>query len=289
MVALKPRQYVAAPTFTPLPYGLLTALSTEIRQPSDEHWTGGVTWESICTDTVGLTYDECLVVSGVGGSLPEPPSKSATASFDPRGALPFTVYFEIDCSAPGFYDRVDEAITFATAIAETRAVEQALWTGVSAPNVASVYPHLAADAEVNDENMTLQTAAVVVSGSGIVGALGAVEQSLAQCYGGVGVIHAPRGLAPAFADAHLLEREGPRYRTPNGNVIVFGTGYPGTGPDGTGTNWIYGTGMPFIYRNELTVFQPRESINRETNTVLALAERTYVIGWDCCHVAAQVG
>jgi hypothetical protein len=38
----------------------------------------------------------------------------------------------------------------------------------------------------------------------------------------------------------------------------------------------------------MTVFERTSFINRRTNTVMALAERTYLIGWDCCHLAGRV-
>src|SRR5690554_5291721 len=104
-----PRQIVQPPTFTPLPYGLLTTLRDDIR-PGDARWMAGVTWESICAQGE-TTYDECWSVTGSGEAPPEPSAKSSTTEITRRGALPFTVFAEVDCSAPGFWDRAQSFVS----------------------------------------------------------------------------------------------------------------------------------------------------------------------------------
>lgn len=290
----KPLLFVDRPSFTPLPHGLLDTLSSEIRSSDNPHWENGVRYEVLCASS-DSTYDECLVVSGTGAAPAEPPSKSETAQLQWHGALPFTVYAEVDCSVPGFWDHAEESVRRAITQSEQREVERALWTG-AAGGALVVHPHLASDTDVLDEStamppgpdIVLDTAATIVSGNGIVTTLGELEDALADCYDGVGVIHVPRRLAPALANINVLNYTNGKYITPNGNIVVLGSGYPGTGPDGTGTTWIYATGMPFIYRSVTRVFRPRDSIERATNTLYTIAELTYVIGWDCCHLAAQV-
>jgi hypothetical protein len=292
---VRPRQYVSSPAFTPLPFGLLNALASEIRSPSDNHWQGGVTYETLCAagDT---TYDECFAVSGTGSTAvpAEPSSKAETTSIVTRGATAFTVFAEVDCSVPGFWERAEEFGAKALAQSEQYQVERAIWTG-QADGTTIVFPHLAADTQIFDSSgYLLQSAATLpVTGTGldVVEALGRLEGSLADCYNGVGVIHIPRDLVAAFQNENLIIVDGPRYKTANGNIVVLGSGYTGSAPDGTSSDsymWIYGTGMPFIYRGPITVMRARDSIDRATNTLMAIAERTYVIGWDCCHVAVSV-
>lgn len=309
-IPYRPRQIVAGPSFTPLPFGLLSSLSTEIRSPADAHWEGGVTYETLCGASA-TTYDECLTVSGTGDTVvrtggilmqgveiiqgvaqppaPPPDNKAETTAWLTRGATPFTVYSEVDCSAPGFWDRAEDSVLTALTQSEQRAVEEAFWTGV-ANSTDVVHPHLASDEEIVEgtSGIILDTAATIVSGGTIEVALGYLEDALADCYDGVGVIHVPRRLAPALANINSLKQVGSRYITPNGNVIIFGSGYPGTGPSGEAGTWMFATGWPFIYRGPVRLFLPRESINRTENTVHMIAERTYVIGWDCCHLATQV-
>lgn len=292
----RPRHNVASSTFTPLPYGLLDALAPYVRTPADLHWQGGVTYETLCAagDT---TYDECFAVTGVGSretTPPEPPSKSETASITIRGATPFTVFAEVDCSAPGFWDRAEEFGADALAQSEQYQVERALWTGTAGSGTV-VFPHLAADTALVDAyGYTLQTAATQIIGGAtldVVEALGRLEGALADCYNGVGVIHVPRELNATFQNADLIIPDGTRYRTANGNIVVFGSGYTGSSPSGATTDslaWIYATGALFIYRGPVTVMRTRESFDRATNTVYAIAERTYLVGWDCCHIATNV-
>jgi hypothetical protein len=141
---------------------------------------------------------------------------------------------------------------------------------------------------------TLQTAATVVSGGGSnpAVAVGNLEQALADCYKGQGVIHAPTAALATLRSTQLVERQGSRLVTAAGNQVVVGGGYPGTSPAGAapaaGTSWLYATGRPFIYRGPPRSFPLRDSIDRANNTVQMLAERVFLVGWDCCHFAAPL-
>lgn len=298
-MAAKPRTYVAAPDFTPLPFGLLTALADSIRRPADNHWQMGVNYEPVCAQS-DTTFGDCFAVSGTGlDPVGEPPSKTATESLQIRGATPFTVFTEIDCSAVGFWDRANDLVRESFTQSEQEQVERAFWTGLAGGQPV-VFPHLAEDEEIIDNfGILLQTAATVVSGNStpvdIVVGLAHLESELASCYDGVGVIHAPRSLLPFMAAEHLIVRENGSYRTVGGNLVVFGAGYTGSGPDGvvpSGSAWMYATGAMFIYQSEPLILEPTgrnaNAFDRTNNTVRAIAERTYVLGWDCCHLAVHV-
>lgn len=289
-----PRVHVAPPTFTSLPFGLLNALATEVRSPVDQHWRTGVTWRSLCAQA-DTTFDECFAVSGTAGAAPPPPGpKSETAEIEYRGATPFTVYVEIDCSAPGFWDDAQNLTEQAFARAEEHEIETAFWTGL-ANGRRVVFPHLAANVEILDNRgITLQTAATVIATGtpGLLEGLGELEGALADCYHGVGYIHVPREVIPFLADRMNLIQEGPRYRTPNGNVVVPGSGYANTSPAGVAaaedTAWIYATGGIFIYRSAIDTTPPISTLDRSSNLVSVIAERTYVVGFECCHLAVNV-
>lgn len=290
-----PRMIVEPPVFTPLSYGLLNAV--DYPPSGDGHWQNGVTFESICLNGQGdTTYDECIAVTGVGGLAPPPPppfSDNVDKVF--RGATPFTTWVEFDCSPIGNIDAV-KRLNDAFARADSWQVERAFWTGVAA-NRAVVWPHLAANADLADpQGIMLQTEAVIVTGSAspmdAVEALGAIEKGMADCYNGVGVIHIPQGAVPSFDKWGLLRTNGPTLRTLNGNKVAVGAGYPGTGPDGSvpaaGTSWIYGTGAVFAYKGDVRTSTPNESIDRARNTIHMIGQRTWLLGWDCCQVAALV-
>jgi hypothetical protein len=282
------RQLIELPTtFTSLPYGLWDSVQTP--GADGAHWQQGVTWEDRCP-TGDTTYDECLSVTGTG-SPPEPPPKTANVVQESRGALPFTVVARFDCSPIGLGDAQTVAQD-ALARVEQLQVERAFWTGV-AGGQAVVYPHLAADAETLDGDIVLQPVATpVVTGADIVTALGLLEQELAECYAGKGLIHVPRSVLPTLDAWNLTEVVDGRLVTTAGNVVVAGGGYPGTGPDGAapadGTTWIYATGAAWGYRSNVFFSQVRDSLNRSSNTLQMLAERNYLFGFECCLLAAHI-
>ncbi|HEU5108611.1 MAG TPA: hypothetical protein VFT95_08655 [Micromonosporaceae bacterium] len=283
---------VSPPSFDASPYGLLSVVEARYDEP-DPHWRSGVQWQPLCGD-VGSTYDPCLAVTGTGGVPPLPPAKTSALTYEARGATPFTVYARFDCSPAASAEEAERQAQDAMTRLESWQVERSFWTGMSG-GVETVFPHLAADAEVRDAYGTLlQTAADPITGSAvnIVEAFGQVEKALADCFNGAGVIHVPAELGAAVANAALAKPDGRRLKTLNGNWVAVGNGYPGTSPAGAtpaaGTAWIYGTGPVFAYRSRVEIPSLPSIINRRSNSVEALAERTYVLGFGCCLAAALV-
>lgn len=289
-----PRLIVNAPTFTPSPYGLLSVAQQVTAD--GPHWQNGITWQARCLVPMGRsTYDECIVVTGSGESPPEPSAKTDMVDLTYRGATPFTAFAKFDCSLAG----MDEALKIASdalAQSESWQVERAFWTGF-ADSTPVVFPHLAANAEVLDaQSIELQSpASVVVTGAAVDVAtgLGLLEAALADCYNGVGVIHVPVKALPTLQAHNLVVAQSGKLRTLNGNLIAVGGGYPGTSPSGaapaTDEAWLYATGAVFMYRSDVQIPADKiSSVNRTTNTREMIAERTYVLGWDCCHHAVLV-
>lgn len=283
------RQLIELPAvFTPLSYGLWDTVQTP--SPDGVHWQQGVTWTERCP-TGDTTYDECLAVTGTG-EPPEPAAKTANVGQDTRGATAFTVYAEFECSPVGLAN-AETIASDALARVEQKQVETAFWTG-TAGGQDIVFPHLAANAEVLDaQDIVLQTvASPVVTGADVAQALGTLEQELAECYSGQGIIHVPRSVLPTLAAWNLIEVSGGRLVTTAGNLVVAGGGYTGSGPDGSapadGTAWIYATGAAWAYRSDVYVSRLRDSLDRSTNTIRMLAERTYLLGFECCHLAAHI-
>lgn len=295
-----PRNEFPPPTTTPTPYGLLSVV--QYPDATDPHWRNGINYGPLCGLNGGVggavTFDDYCSVSGVG-------TKSATATRFWRGATPFTPYARVDCSpVGGFWDDptfADAQQLAAAALTRSEGwqVERAFWTGsppVGASNL-QVYPHLAANAAVVDStsglfSVTLQTAATVITGVvDPVEGLGWLEQQLANCYGQQGVIHIPAFLAAAFDSYGLLRTQGGKATTLNGNLVAIGNGYPGTAPDGTtptGALWVYATGAVFAYKSPAMEFRQVESFDRSENTLQQMVERTYVLGWDCCHFGIPI-
>jgi len=299
-----PRQLVDAPTFTTSRYGLLSV----VQRPNTEssHWQNGVTWDSYCPENMGdTTYDECIATTGAPeGVVPQPTTKAANVDRVMRGATPFTVYTRFDCSPVGNEDAQRIAAT-ALAQVEEWQVEYTFWTGLVDGRTLA-FPHLAATATVQDNaGIILQpTTSTAVTGTAVDVAtgLGRLEKAIADCYGGQGVIHVPIEALPTLVAYNLVAPVGGRdvgsgqfgrqLQTTAGNLVAVGAGYPGTGPNGvdpgTTTTWLYGTGPVFMYRSSVFVPPFSSTVDRANNTVEMLAERTYVLGFDCCLHAVQI-
>lgn len=286
--------------FTPAQYGLLET-ATELPE-LDRHWQQGFTWEPLCAEGFS-TYALCLVVvdsSDVPSAedVPEPDEKEASTDWSVRGATPFAAVAEIDCSPVSGPERIRARASQALTRSEGRIVEAAFWTGTAAGQQV-VWPHLAAASDLAEPGAggaLLQPAVEVLNGGvadDVVTALSLLESALGGCYDGVGTIHVPRVLVPLMSSLSLITTRAGIITTALGNKVAAGRGYPGTSPTGTdggtsGTQWMYATGEVFYRRGE--VFQPQvvESFDRARNTVRAIAERPYVLGWDCCLLGIPV-
>jgi len=266
------------------PYGLFSAINWAT--PDTPHVFGGISYDADCTE-VGVTSSPCVSGAPESATL----TKAATWSHTVRGARPFTVYDEIDCSAPGggYENASERALMGLTRSAPTQ-VEATFWTGSSGLGTP-VFPNLTVTGVIRDSTnrIILQPASTLISGVplDIVEGLGALETALASCYDGLGVIHAPIRVAEELVANRLCyERNGKLY-TYVGNQVVIGKGYPGTGPNGStpaaGSMWMFATSPIFGYRNTArTIATPVESLNPTVNTIKMIAEQTFVLGWRCC-------
>lgn len=286
--------------FTAPQYGLLST-ATELNI-ADAHWRLGITWEPLCPESHG-TYDPCITVTSDGVTeAPPPEDKSESTVWQVRGATPFTVYSQIDCSPVGMWEQLPERNRQALLRSEASTVETIFWTGIADTEAGTpqetVFPHLASDDEIFADDQSpilLQSPAtqVTTTPQEIVIALGMLEDAMRDCYPGVPTIHMPIRLAAIAVDHHLIEpRNGIMRTVSTGAKVVIGD-YPGTAPDGTeppaNTTWMYATGEVFYIREpQPHTFRPVESFDRNVNTLSMIAERTYVIGWDCCLLAIPV-
>lgn len=164
-------------------------------------------------------------------------------------------------------------------------VEQILWTnevdgvdfGATHPNVGLI------------ETATVGTPAPPVT------ALEQMDELLIAAIGGRrGMIHVPEPLMHHLAFYGLIKQNGNVWETVTGNIVVPGTGYPGTDPDGdvdAGTYWIYGTSPVELRLSEIAIVPGDLSgaIDRATNRIVVRAERYALAYWDrCAHVGVPV-
>ena len=129
---------------------------------------------------------------------------------------------------------------------------------------------------------------------GITAALARLEESFYWSNSVQGIIHAPRWVYSHAANAGLIVRDRNILRTPADTMWAFGTGYDSyTGPAGTGEtaadgeSWLFMTSPVSQWRSDTQVLPTVRdaALDRSTNDVEMLAERTYVLAYECDAIA----
>jgi hypothetical protein len=211
---------------------------------------------------------------------------------------PFIVAAEDSCSPFGFQEHDYKGrATRLVNLASRAQIEKEFWTGIYAQ--AGSYPnnYLANSSDPNFVNIT--------PGSGpcsIARGQQLLEDYLQQCgFGGQGMIHTQAQTAPNLLSVRIVD--GPRPGTSLllsvlGNIIVPGSGYPGTGPANlaptTGTAYMYATDLVTIRiddDDDAVVFPDTfaEALDRRVNLISFRAEKFAAATWDgACHACVQV-
>jgi hypothetical protein len=118
-----------------------------------------------------------------------------------------------------------------------------------------------------------------------------LEEYAAGVYVGAPTIHSPISIASIILATDGLNLDGDVLRTGLGSKVAAGAGYGkvNTSPAGVaaaaGVRWVYATGEVLVARSEeISVV----SVDTTNNDVVALAERGYVVAYDCFAAAIQV-
>jgi hypothetical protein len=240
-----PLHLVEAPASVPYRYGLFSVAqprTTELTTSgADPHWRNGITFVSQSCGPVRVTQEPC-----VDDADPEldPDERCSIAEFKP-----FTVYAFNDDSIPGFTLEQHQSHAVDRLLhSEQYAVEGVLW------------------GNMGDES----DACTDITGSPAYVGLAAAEKALIDSYRGAGVLHMDRATATVLCD-HLYA-DGQTLRTKLGTPVVVGGGYVDSGV-------IYTTGPLVVYRGAVDTRQA--AIDKARNKVSYIAQRDYVVGWDC--------
>jgi hypothetical protein len=240
----------------------------------------------------------------------------------PTGArvdtVPWTVDVHDTCSVMGYggVDYIGRAIRALDA-ATPKGVEREFWKGTLA--TAEGWPNLhLASAGAVDLTPTPGTAVSLRE------AFELLEDAIAVTgAGGRGMIHVAAWSTPSY---DLIRREGLMLLTARDTIVVSGSGYPGTGPNGAdpsaaGHTWVYATGVVDVRLGDIEVFGRVDGsgqgnwmtvtpagdggqigldgfdinrfvpalVNRATNDLTVLARRPVAATWDgACHAAVLV-
>jgi len=235
-----------------------------------------------------------------GGTFQEPgPYKVNKKSYDGNqdevDYEPFIIEVPYTCSTFGFqaadYEKRARRQLMATM---HKALENEFWTGSINPTNLSLV-----GSTPNDDAHILNpggAAAPVAVSPGV--ALMLLSQALANCgSGGRGMIHATPATVERWINLTNVRCDDKLIQTcSRGDIIVNGSGYPGTGPEGQpapGPNevWAYATGMVNIRLGDPEVYPKEfaEAIDRKTNTVTYRGEIVASAVHDlCCSFAVLI-
>jgi predicted RecA/RadA family phage recombinase len=153
---------------------------------------------------------------------------------------------------------------------------------------------MSANATATAAGVTVSLGTAVILGSTSspmkqVQALNALEGAMGLAYGGVALMHIPRGaMHGLISEGHLAEPKGDTLYTKLGTPIAVGAGYSGAAPDGSappaGGAWLHITTPVTVYRSPIRWVPEIESqaVDRAANTLSVIAERDYVLAYDTC-------
>ncbi len=265
MPTIAPPSLVVGAPRIPLPFGLFSVLAP--REGSSDRWENGVKWETLTCEPLGrIGAPDCDPEDTVGM-----PKNLLPMDAENGEASPITVYGHHTCSPIGnTWERAQELAQLHLTSREEAAVEQALWYGdlENTPNFAGAngYPALA----VTDD--------FVVADAWL--AVARLEQVIAEEYGSQGVMHMSREIAFRLVKSGAVKVNGTRLQTALGTPVVAGTGY--------GSEKIVVTPALFGYRSaiETSTDRPYDLLDRARNDLYAIAERTYLLGFDPCGATA---
>jgi len=267
--SLSPPVEVQPPDFRPYRYGLLSAA-----QRIDE----GGRWElgGVAYTTPGCPTKSEEWVTRCPTDPPDPgpaTEKNIPTGLEEVTGKPFVLYDAVSCY-PMSGRTESELLSLAAeslTAGEQAKLEEKFWAYIRANAVA-----IAPTAPATSWSMTL--------------GLGVLEHRLAEFYGGLGVIHAPRYTMAAAASVMLTRVVGDQLLDPADNVWAFGAGYDANGPIGSdpapaGQAWMYATGPVVLRRAPIT---HQAAFDQRTNERRALAERSYVLTVECPAFAVLV-
>lgn len=282
MVATIPAVPVAKPTQSlPLRYGLFQAAIGPLDLPVHGR-NGGVHYETaLCGEGFGYEV-ECVA-----------DQNDKSAAWTENGltvvtGLPFIVFATMQCGSVGYTFEEERALI----LERLKGVEQAVVEEVFSTSTFGQGPGL-----VTADGITTVTGA----GDTVVDVLSELERAR-YCgftgnttqYGPPGILHVAIPVFNELKSQHVIEFDGTRWRTPIGTVVSTGC-YANNDPAGAapadGVFWMYLTGQTTIWRTPDSAVQiaPVEgSLDRATNQYMMLAEREYVVTYECGGFAKAV-
>jgi hypothetical protein len=275
---------VGPPRRVPYTVGLLNVADLQAPDPAiEDRWHMGVQYlRERCDSGHGAAYLQC----STGSQIRDLDTGADTAIV---AADPFYVWAGDRCSSLGWeeHDYIPRAQRLLS-ITEGPDVEREFWSGAQAQAGEAAF-----NGTYDDHQWLTAHASASVNGTtGVdsVTALSMLAEALADTVGvGRGMIHVTARSAPYLMASGAIRRDGAQWVDVMGNVIVIGSGYPGTGPadddPGTTARWIWATGTVRYWRAADVDILPgsyAQALDRATNRIAFWAGRSYLVDWDRC-------
>lgn len=266
-------ELVAKPTPSmPRRYGLFAAANGPLDLPVHAR-NGGLQYVNAMCDG-GAGYEiECIGDQG---------TKLFTGSLETVLGAPFMVTATFSCGSVGF----TEAEFRSFAVEKLKSVEQSVVESIFSTGTFGASPALV------NPGITTVVGGGVTTGE----VLSELERALycTSQYGVPGHLHVPIPVFNDLVERTLISFDGARWRTAIGTIVSTGC-YAGNTPDGVvpadGTFWMYLTGQTTIWQvpdSAIQIAPVEGSLNRTTNQMLMLAEREYVVTYECSAYAKAV-
>jgi hypothetical protein len=258
----------------PTRYGLLQAAVGPLELPIHARMGGLQYVNEICGEGFGYEMN----------CIDDLDTKEFVNGLEIVTGVPFVVYSSILCGSVGF----TQAEFNAMAVSRLLSVEQTIVEQVFSSGDVGQAPSLA--------NNTPPATIIATGGVTAVEVVSELENAMycTSQYGPPAYLHMPIAVINDLASNHLISWDGTRWRTPMGSIVSAGC-YSNLDPDGDaaadGTFWIYATGQTAIWRSpdsEIQVIPIEGTLNRTTNQQLILAEREYVVTFECASYAKAV-
>lgn len=275
---------VPAAIESPVPQPVRVSLyDSSTRYPVGTRWHGGVSYRqtpTLAADVDLATYDPCG------------PFEGSLDSGDLLTWHPWGIVLGSECLSQSTTEPEERA--YAEARLDSQSdyyLERGFWTGSVAGSSFQALGHANRPLASPLSDDLTSTGAV-----GVVTAFSRAVQYLADTIGSLrGMIHVAPALAPFLKFYGVVRREGFQVLTELADhAVVIGSGYPGTGPDGSppaaGYTWIYVTSM---VRSEMAPVRSNTGLKRDgetqVNNVQAYASRLVIAEWDLtAHGAIEV-
>lgn len=274
MVALTPPVLLEAKPTPSMPnrYGLLQAAVGPLELPTHARIGGLQYVNEICGEGFGYEV-ECVDALD---------AKTFDLGLEVVTGVPFVVYSTILCGSVGFTQDEFNAM----AASRLMSVEQTIVEQVFSSGDFGQAPSLA--------NNTPAATVIATGGVSAVDVISELENAIycTSQYGPNAFLHMPIAVINELASQHLLTWDGTRWRTPMGSIVSAGC-YSNLSPVGVapadGTFWVYATGQTAIWRSsDIFVAPVAGTLDRTTNQQLILAEREYVVTFECDAYAKAV-